>query len=339
ILHSTFTEAPELIRKELGLPRAFYRAHWEYSKTLSRYVEEHTAAKHCDRPDSKLRPGSAFQSIGDFNFLKDLTRERVNRHLIWLKAYPPSSYVSTFDNFEHAMQRAEFFYHKSKRVAERVLVAKINTKDLTPATIKCRVRQTVTVLATPTLAAEETSEIKEFNIPIWIRADNLPSKTSTLTIEELQNSRADVWVSVHELRYSDMKADPTCRGHPDEWLACGEIQEKYVQKVMPYDGNKLHRREHPGEVVKSAKSTERWTWNWERQWWNLEKNEQTNERSQQQTEVKPSAHSTIEKRMHPDEPEKASKRPRHTDADTNDKSSENESHAPPHCRTCTCSST
>jgi hypothetical protein len=79
------------------LPAALFRTHYETSTTLSRNVDEHTHPKHRANIKLKLGEKNSFRSIGTFEIPKDMTRERIERHLVWNKKREPSSFISAFN--------------------------------------------------------------------------------------------------------------------------------------------------------------------------------------------------------------------------------------------------
>jgi hypothetical protein len=86
------------------LPPALFRTHYETSNTLSRYVDKHTHPKHRSNIQLKIKEGYAFESIGAFHLERGLTRERIERHLVWNKKIDPSALISAFNDiseFDH----------------------------------------------------------------------------------------------------------------------------------------------------------------------------------------------------------------------------------------------
>ena len=79
------------------LPSALWRTHYETSNTLSRNVDKHTHPKHRSNIQLQIKNGNSFQSIGTFAMDKDLTRERIERQLIWNTKIDPSSLISAFN--------------------------------------------------------------------------------------------------------------------------------------------------------------------------------------------------------------------------------------------------
>ncbi|CAN9255089.1 unnamed protein product [Alternaria alternata] len=107
----TFDQAPELTRAASGtLPSSIHRTFYETSQTACCFVNKDTHPKHREVPDLKISDENAFQSIGSFSLPTDLTRERIERHLVWNKKINPSSYISGCNDLSHAIRRAGFHY-------------------------------------------------------------------------------------------------------------------------------------------------------------------------------------------------------------------------------------
>jgi len=99
----SFSELQGIVRGASKiLPPAFYRIHHENSATLSKHVtlDTHTKRRECPRLGSK--PGNAFQALGTFQ-VRDFTKERIERHLVWNKKEDPSSHVSVFNNISKSL--------------------------------------------------------------------------------------------------------------------------------------------------------------------------------------------------------------------------------------------
>lgn len=149
--------------------------------------------------------------------------------------------------------------------------------------MKAKYRTTVTISAKSLLRRDVTIEkftlpTRDVNIPIWIRETAVPKDGSSITPEQLTKSGADMWVSITEIRRSDLKKgssqydriDSICaKGHDYEWLACGVIEKSLVTKVMPWDGKVLHENRKP-TIIRSLSSTEPWVFNWDQQTWLLD---------------------------------------------------------------------
>ncbi|KAF2127550.1 hypothetical protein P153DRAFT_295249, partial [Dothidotthia symphoricarpi CBS 119687] len=272
-------------RSRVGLPPRFYRTHHEVAATLSSNVTKDTHVRHRAEPRLRIRKRNAFQSISKFIGKMDLTVGRIERHLKWNMKRDPSSMISAFNSLARAEARAKFHYEESQRIGQRVFVAEILTKGLRPATVKARYETTETIFTKHgPLRINETSEpIKttcDVNIPVWIRDTAIPIDDSNITLEQLENSGADMWLSITEIRKSDLQGcksqygerGPICmKGHDYEWLACGFILKSHIANIMPYDGKQLHKQ-MTLKVIRSLRSTDRWIFNWHRRMWLLNPN-------------------------------------------------------------------
>ncbi|KAH7084434.1 hypothetical protein FB567DRAFT_82437 [Paraphoma chrysanthemicola] len=279
----SFNEEPERRRHHSNmLPRKLYRTQYETSTTLSRYVDKHTHPKHRSNIQLKIQSWYAFQSLGMFQMREDLTRERIERHLVWNKKIDPSSLISAFNDLDRAKSRANFHYDDSQRIGHRVLIAQISTNGLIAATVKARMETTVTVTTNNPkkldISVKSAIKIRDVTIPVWIRDIARPSNQSTITEKQRVASGADMWMSVTELRRSDLKAhtpkirkwDTICtKGHDYEWLACGFVPTSCIDRVMPWDGVMLHTTQD-WRIVRSIGSPDPWIWDWQLQMWRLD---------------------------------------------------------------------
>jgi hypothetical protein len=97
--YRSFSEGPERRRDNSRmLPSELNRTYYETSNTLCQFVNKHTHPKHRSNMRLKIQPGNAFQSLGTFVIMNDLTRERIERHLVWNKKRDPSSFISAFNH-------------------------------------------------------------------------------------------------------------------------------------------------------------------------------------------------------------------------------------------------
>lgn len=102
IICSTFNDASERLR---GLtvgasnmrPSTLYRTFYETSVTLSSRVSKDTHVRHRENEHLKLRPGNAFQTVGEVQFNDNITKEGIERHLVWNKKENPSTWISMFN--------------------------------------------------------------------------------------------------------------------------------------------------------------------------------------------------------------------------------------------------
>lgn len=81
------------------LPPTLYRTFYEISATLSSRVSKDTHVRHRENEELKLREGNAFQTVGEVKFEKNLTKEGIERHLVWNKKQDPSTWISMFDEW------------------------------------------------------------------------------------------------------------------------------------------------------------------------------------------------------------------------------------------------
>jgi hypothetical protein len=120
----------------------------------------------------------------------------------------------------------------------------------------------------------------DVDIPVWIRDPRRPEDRTDLTGEELTALGADMWISVTELRQSNLKNGPKsrvrasrdyicARGHDYEWLSCGPILKSRIIRVMPFDGKVLYEQQTT-QIIRSLDSTEPWVWSWSKQKWVLD---------------------------------------------------------------------
>jgi hypothetical protein len=281
------------------VPAYFHRTSYETSITLSEYTSKDTHAKHREQPELRITKGNAFQAVCPFTLDKDLNRERIERHLIWNKKRDPSSYISAFNGLckssraspvateltlpAHAIRRAGFHYKDSQRIGHRVFIAQISTEGFVAATVRARCKTTVNIVTKRKFHADSVESSDYFfdvDIPVWIRDPRRPADRADLTVEELTELGTDMWISITEIRNSNLKNGPKSRvkysrdcicskGHSYEWLACGVIPKSCIVRVMPYDGKVLYRS-RTTRIIRSLDSTEPWVWSWEKKMWVLD---------------------------------------------------------------------
>jgi hypothetical protein len=302
IVFSTFSQDAERARGKRRshiVPESFHRTGYETSITLSDYTSKDTHAKHREEPHLKITAGNAFQAIAKFTLGDDLNRERIERHLIWNKKVNPSCYISTFNKlskFEcltlfknlltfpaHAIRRAQFHYKHSQRIGHRVYIAEICSDGLVPATVSAKCKTTVKII-TKNRFLPHTLESRDYvfdvDIPVWIRDPRRPDHRIDLTVDELTALGAEMWISVFELRDSNLKNGPKSRvkasrdyicakGHDYEWLACGPIVKSRIIRVMPFDGKVLYKRPTT-QIIRSLDSSEPWVWSSDKKKWVLD---------------------------------------------------------------------
>ncbi|KAH6614347.1 hypothetical protein C7974DRAFT_444368, partial [Boeremia exigua] len=262
------------------LPPFFYRTFYETSITLSSRVSKDTHVKHRERQKLKIRKGNAFQAVGNVDFRRELTKPRIERHLVWNKKRDPSSFISVFNDLDPAQRRADFHYSIGQRIGHRVSVAEISTADLVPATVSgiCETTWKVFTKVTPGESLKSTVTTLPADLPVWVSARLKPADGSSITIDEFEAADAELWLSITELRMSNLKDQPHghdrrrmlfADGHDYEWLALGRIPESRIKRIMPWDGQILHKT--PGvETIYSKFSAEPWIYDRDIESWRLD---------------------------------------------------------------------
>lgn len=127
----------------------------------------------------------------------------------------------------------------------------------------------------------ETSKFKrvvrDVRIPVWIRKTARDPFGPVITPQDLAASGADMWLSIQEIRSSDLKElgpsrginrDVICaKGHNYEWLCCGSIPKSSIMNVMPWDGKDYHISD-PGYPIRSFENSgQSWVFNWNKSMW------------------------------------------------------------------------
>lgn len=107
-------------------------------------------------------------------------------------------------------------------------------------------------------------------LPIWIRRAGKGGKFPNDTLLNLRKSGSDIWLSVTELRRTNLDFRLACtRSHDFEWLACGHIPEASILHIMSFDGHDLHQQP-PKTIVSSLKSPYDCVFSSATQMWNLD---------------------------------------------------------------------
>ena len=162
----------------------------------------------------------------------------------------------------------------------RISIARIETNGLIPATVRAQMATTVTVTTKmPTRLipddVHEATKIHNITIPVWIRDKAVPKDRSAITPEQLESSGADMWLSITEIRSSDLKLilpkirycdTIAAKGHDYEWLACGFIPKSTITHVMPWDGVRLHKIKD-ARIVHSIDSPDPWVFDANSRMW------------------------------------------------------------------------
>ncbi|KAF3041889.1 hypothetical protein E8E12_005039 [Didymella heteroderae] len=285
-VRATFNNASERTRDlTVGvrnmLPSTLYRTFYESSATLSSRVSKDTHVRHRENEQLKLRPGNAFQTVGEVHFNDSLTKEGIERQLVWNKKENPSTWISMFNELSHAKRRAHFQYGKSKRIGQRVTIAEISTVDLIAATIHATCVSVWEILVKDKYIGWDlhySVTRRNVQIPIWVHKSVRPADGSSITPDQLMDSCPDLFVSIQELRQSNLVDGPQthsrrrtirAHGHNYEWLALGRIRESRILKVIPFDGKIFHMTK-PTSVVRSEAATEDWIFDFDLETWRLE---------------------------------------------------------------------
>jgi len=164
-----------------------------------------------------------------------------------------------------------------------VFVVQINNDGLVAATVSSQCRTIVKIIKKHRFKVDVIEEKEYFfnvDIPVWIRDPRKPEDRSDLTVEQFEELGADMWISITELRGSNLSNGPKSRvkasrdyicakGHDYEWLSCGPILKSHKMSVMPYDGKVLHTQ-RTTKIVRSLNSTDPWVWDWDEERWVLD---------------------------------------------------------------------
>jgi hypothetical protein len=162
----------------------------------------------------------------------------------------------------------------SKRIRERISIAEIDTSDLVPVTVRGILEETITttILERGTLFRKESTRIttREVRIPAWVHKSATPAnETMAISLQDFEDSKSELWMSITELRMSNLKI-PATKGHHYEWLSAGQIPKFRIIRVMPFDGIGLHKEEKEGHIVRSLYSTQPWIYAWKLLRWILD---------------------------------------------------------------------
>ncbi|KAI4654935.1 uncharacterized protein J4E78_007114 [Alternaria triticimaculans] len=277
----TFDDLAERLRSHgTPLPAYFYRTFYETSATLSKYVPVDMHTKHRTDDKLKMEAGMAFQPVAKFNVHGYLHREGIERQLVWNQKKDPSAFISVFNELCHAKRRAGFHHDESQRIGQRVSIARISSEGLEPVTVHAQVESKICIYTKEVGHAEVKKWKKvwrDVDIPAWVHKKAREKYGNTIDPEQLTESGADMWVSITEIRLSNLKnsgpsgsikRDSICaKGHDYEWLSCGSISDDRILNVWPWDGRKLHTRD-PGRPIRSvANSGQPWVWDMPKTMW------------------------------------------------------------------------
>jgi hypothetical protein len=125
---------------------------------------------------------------------------------------------------------------------------------------------------------KNTKTLDPVDIPIWISRRAMPKNGASINAKQFKESGAEIWLSITELRRSNLKDQLQghdrrrmimANGHDYEWLALGRIPESRIVKVMPWDGETLHICKSI-DTVYSKSSAEPWIYDWDLESWRLD---------------------------------------------------------------------
>ncbi|KAJ4377070.1 hypothetical protein N0V86_006511 [Didymella sp. IMI 355093] len=264
-------------------PEKVFRTFHEESKTASAFMAEENQPKNRQAEGFKINPRYAFQPLWHPDVRRDLTLNRIDRHLSWPTVEDPSSYVSTFDSEYYATKRADFHANESQKIGHRISIAVITTRDLVAATVHARYKTTWLRITRrgkgrPIMKEEVHKTYLQVKIPVWVRQSIVPSDGSAITFKQLKASGAELWVSITELRASDLrlvskKTDLFTgimeKGHTYEWLCLGGILKEHVTCIMPFDGVATYR-EQGSNIIWSLNSPAHYIYDWTMKQWRLD---------------------------------------------------------------------
>jgi hypothetical protein len=154
-------------------------------------------------------------------------------------------------------------------VPRRVAVVEIYIGDLIPATIRGQMRTSQQkYLNNTAVIVNHSTTVRSVRIPIWVRPSARPADGSPISLQDLHDSGADMWVSGSEMSMSgpyNMRWGASDK-HDDEWLCCGPVPRSCITNVIPYDGETWHH-EKSYEMVISQQSLEIFIFNFDKWQW------------------------------------------------------------------------
>ncbi|KAJ4349665.1 uncharacterized protein N0V89_008282 [Didymosphaeria variabile] len=254
----TWKKRDELVRGASNIrPSKVYRVIHEDSATLSHFTG-----------NLKLGEGNAFQAIAPFSGEHDLTRPRIERHLVWNKKKNESAYVSTFNRIEDAERRLKFhsrensaLLRQSERVGERLAVAVIDTSDLVPATVRTEIEEEIETIVTVTKGLfkwktpiKSDNQKRRVKIPIWVH------KSAFVGHEDAHQSHSNNSKQQERICGSLLR-------NFDAAVLTSPLPRAIIMNGLPI----LHDAggKHPVRSKHSA-SENCWIWNWEKSRWYLD---------------------------------------------------------------------
>jgi hypothetical protein len=181
-----------------------------------------------------------------------------------------------------AIRRAKFHTNESTKIGHRISIAGISTKGLVAASVHAQYETTYEIITLqgrgrPSIIQEAYVEVHDVIIPVWIRENAVPADRSAITPRQLKKSGADLWVSITELRGSNLRNVSGGSGHYEEilkkdhdyeWLCLGAIKKTHITCIMPWDGKDLYSNE-TCRIVWSKSSPEKYVFDWTVRQWRL----------------------------------------------------------------------
>jgi hypothetical protein len=137
---------------------------------------------------------------------------------------------------------------------------------LIPATLHGEEQLSETYYVHNTLTVVSNSvDTRRVSVPVWVGSAARPADGSAITIQQFLDSHAGMYVSVAELRLSDLVVRGSAK-RDTEWLSCGPILMSRIKRVMPYDGKIVHA-EKGNNIVQSRQSIETYIFDWSESKW------------------------------------------------------------------------
>jgi hypothetical protein len=200
---------------------------------------------------------------------------------------------------------------QSKRIGERLALAVIDTSNFIAMTVHANVEEKVITLMTTyvdlfrrvTEKHPVDSEVvtRNVQIPIWVHKKVLEGREGrkSMTLEELEDTKPEIWLSITELRRCSLKV-PATRGHHYEWLACGSIPLSSIKQVVPFDGIELHWGPNK-EKIRCSHGEHCWIWDDTKSRWILDLNWERGKDDLRNQNVSKEAMEDLEKEKEPSE--------------------------------------
>ncbi|KAF2027098.1 hypothetical protein EK21DRAFT_72835 [Setomelanomma holmii] len=266
IRNSTFTNEEERTGVHAEeLPECVYRMFFEDSGTLSYYQPKECLKKSRDAPEAKLDPENGFQSLKRFVVPKHLTPERILLPFNPRRRTTVPPHVAAYHRLQDAQARCHVQYTESRAVGQRITATVFDMRTLIPGTMHGTLQTFKSTFRGNTLVRlDHNVKERSVKIPIWIRNVARPADGSPISVQELEDSGADMWVRGVEMRNTgptDMNYG-AADTHDNDWLCCGPVPRSFTTKVMPFDGEKLHQKK-TSQLIRSKESIEIYLFNWD----------------------------------------------------------------------------